>query len=174
MPRYIFTFTQFIGLLAVPFLQCFDTVGSMVGRDPAYRNYYYNRFTTLWPGIPRWVGTRRINHSGFCWSRHVTVASAEPWASYLHFAPEDNHASTSSVRFLRCPSWHPTNSVNALKSYRKLSGKVLAWLSVCSKVQMTCIWSSWFHCHPIISCVSKIHNGLPFWLTAYPGCPGYA
>ena len=34
------------------------------------------------------------------------------------FAPEDNHASTSSVRFLwaGCPSWHPTNSVEALKA----------------------------------------------------------
>ena len=31
----------------------------------------------------------------------MAVASAEPYASYLHFAPEDNHASTSSVRFLR-------------------------------------------------------------------------
>ena len=26
-----------------------------------------------------------------------------------------------------------------------------------------CIWSSWCHCHPIISCCSKIQNGLPFW-----------
>jgi len=28
---------------------------------------------------------------------------------------------------------------------------------------MICIWSSWCHCHPIISCTSKIQNGLPFW-----------
>ena len=28
---------------------------------------------------------------------------------------------------------------------------------------MICIWSSWCHCHPIISCFSKILNGLPFW-----------
>jgi len=28
---------------------------------------------------------------------------------------------------------------------------------------MICIWSSWCHCHPIISCSSKIQNGLPFW-----------
>jgi len=46
---------------------------------------------------------------------------------------------------------------------KKLSGKILAWLSVCSKVQMICIWSSWCHCHLIISCSSKIQNGLPFW-----------
>jgi len=85
-------------------------------------NYYnYNHFTTLCPGLPRWVSTR-INHSGFCWSRHdgAAVAAAEAYASYLHFAPEDNHASTSSVRLLRagCPSWHPTNSVKALEANR--------------------------------------------------------
>ena len=64
-------------------------------------NNNYNRFTTLCLGLPGWVGTRRIHHSGFCWSRHdwLAVASAEPYASYLHFAPEDNQASTSIVRF---------------------------------------------------------------------------
>jgi len=44
-----------------------------------------------------------------------------------------------------------------------MSGEVLAWLSVWSKVQMICIWSSWCHCQPIISCYSKIQNSLPFW-----------
>ena len=34
---------------------------------------------------------------------------------------------------------------------------------VWSNVQMICIWPSWCHCHPIISCSSKIQNGLPFW-----------
>jgi len=33
------------------------------------------------------------------------------------------------------------------------------WLSVCSEVQMICTWSSWCHCHPIISCFIKIQNG---------------
>jgi len=48
-------------------------------------------------------------------------------------------------------------------SCKKLSGEVLAWLSVWSEVQVICIWSSWCHCHYIISCSSKIQNGLPFW-----------
>jgi len=30
-----------------------------------------------------------------------------------------------------------------------LSGRVLAWLSLWSEMQMICIWSSWCHCHPI-------------------------
>jgi len=46
---------------------------------------------------------------------------------------------------------------------KKLSGEVLVWLSVWSDEQTICIWSSWCHCHPIISCCSKIQNGLPFW-----------
>jgi len=35
--------------------------------------------------------------------------------------------------------------------------------AVWSEVQMICIWSSWCHCHPVISGSSKIQNGLPFW-----------
>ena len=35
------------------------------------------------------------------WGGTMAVASAEPYASYLHFAPVDNHASTSSLRFLQ-------------------------------------------------------------------------
>jgi len=46
---------------------------------------------------------------------------------------------------------------------QKLSGDVLAWLSVWSEMQMVYIWSSWCHCHPIISCSSKLQNGLHFW-----------
>jgi len=40
---------------------------------------------------------------------------------------------------------------------------VLTWLSVWSGVQMIYIWSSWCHCHPIISCFINIlySAGLP-------------
>ena len=60
--------------------------------------------------------------------------------------------------------WHCwLGSRKGIRPVKKLSGEVLAWLSVWSMVQMICIWSSWCHCHPIISCSSKIQNGLPFW-----------
>jgi len=45
-------------------------------------------------------------------------------------------------------------------SLRKLSDEVLLWLSVWSKVQIVCIWSSW--CHSISSCFIKIQNGWTF------------
>ena len=38
---------------------------------------------------------------------------------------------------------------------KKLSGGVLAWLSVWSEVQ-TCIWPSWCHCHSLSSLKSRL------------------
>ena len=45
---------------------------------------------------------------------------------------------------------------------KKLSGEVLAWLSVWNKVQ-TCIWPSWFHCHSLSFASLKSRLVLPFW-----------
>jgi len=44
----------------------------------------------------------------------------------------------------------------------KLSGGVLAWLSVLSEVQ-TCIWPSWCHCHSLSLDSVKSRLVLPFW-----------
>jgi len=35
--------------------------------------------------------------------------------------------------------------------------------SCCIMIDLCNVRSSWCHCHPIISCSSKIQNGLPFW-----------
>ena len=40
---------------------------------------------------------------------------------------------------------------------------MLTLLSVWIEVQMICIWSSWYQCHPSLSCFTKIQNDLPFW-----------
>ena len=45
---------------------------------------------------------------------------------------------------------------------RKLSGGVLAWLSVWSEVQ-TCIWPSCCHCHSLSLASVKFRLVLPFW-----------
>ena len=47
---------------------------------------------------------------------------------------------------------------------QKLSGGVLAWLSVWSEVQ-TCIWPSWCHCHSLSLASVKSRLVLPFRLT---------
>ena len=45
---------------------------------------------------------------------------------------------------------------------KKLSGGVLAWLSVWSEVQ-TCIWPSWCHCHSLSLASVKSTLVFPFW-----------
>ena len=66
--------------------------------------------------------------------------------------------------FVGCQEEHP--------ACKKLSDELMAWLSICSEVQMVCIWSSWYHCHPIISWTIKIEHGFTFLVSAYLGCPG--
>jgi len=45
---------------------------------------------------------------------------------------------------------------------KKLSGGVLAWLSVWSEVQ-TCIWPSWYNCHSLSLASVKSRLVLLFW-----------
>ena len=49
-----------------------------------------------------------------------------------------------------------------IRPVKKLSGGVLAWLSVWSEVQ-TCIWPSWCHCHLLSLASVKSRLILPFW-----------
>ena len=49
-----------------------------------------------------------------------------------------------------------------IRSVKKQTGGVLAWLSVWSEVQ-TCIWPSWCHCHALSLAPVKSILVLPFW-----------
>ena len=49
-----------------------------------------------------------------------------------------------------------------IQPVKKLSGGVLAWLSVWSKVH-TCIWPSWFHCRSLSLASVKSRLVLSFW-----------
>jgi len=96
--------------------------------------------------------------------------------SFLHFIPCCMcvcHKSTYLLTCLRAFSaltllvgrqeGHPAG--------KKLSGGLLAWLSVWSEVQ-TCIWPSWCHCHSLSLCFSKIQIGFTSLVPAQPGSPG--
>jgi len=54
---------------------------------------------------------------------------------------------------------------------KKLSGGVLAWLSVWSEVQ-TCIWPSGCHYHSLSLASVKIQIGFTFLVPAHPGSSG--
>ena len=54
---------------------------------------------------------------------------------------------------------------------KKLSGWVLAWLSVWSEMH-TCIWPSWYHCHSLSLASVKSRLVFTFLVPAHPGSPG--
>jgi len=95
--------------------------------------------------------------------------------------PAVQHSHVRSVDSTQAqPEWRPCNQARTNSLHRAVderlkivnnvtflfrfhTGELLVWLSVWRWVQMICIWSNWCHCHPIISCSSKMRNGLPFW-----------
>ena len=99
--------------------------------------------------------------------QRITITSLNEPAAAVHTSSV-YHCSSFSLHC--CPRCFDT--VGWAVSVKNLSDEVLAWLSVWSEVQMICIWSSWCHCHPVISCFIKIQTGLAFLMLAYPGCPG--
>jgi len=62
-----------------------------------------------------------------------------------------------------------------MRPIKKLSGGVLAWLSVWGEVQI-CLWPSWCNCHSLshapVNPDSFYQNGSAFLLLTYPRCPG--
>ena len=82
-------------------------------------------------------------------------------------------SSVPRIAILSSVLWHHWLSVRkSIRPVKYMSGEVLAWLRVWREVQMICVWSSWCHCHSIISCFVKIHIDLTFLVLAYPGYPG--
>ena len=49
-----------------------------------------------------------------------------------------------------------------IRPFKKLSGGLLVWLSIWSRVQ-TCIWLSWCHCRSLSLAPVKSRLVLPFW-----------
>ena len=89
----------------------------------------HSRLMALCPGLPRWVGTRKVKSSGFYWSKRqwVAVESAGPYAR-LHLAPDRYPCQHHTAQFLQsgCPSCRPTNSIKALKAKLYLNCQSIA------------------------------------------------
>ena len=68
-----------------------------------------------------------------------------------------------SIAIIPSVLWHCwLGSRKGIRPVKKLSGGVLAWLSVCSEMQ-TCIRPSWCHCHSLSLAPVKSRLVLPFW-----------
>jgi len=78
----------------------------------------HNRLTALCPGLPGWVGTRKIKPICILLKQETVNSSGISWA-ICKSAPHSRQITTPAPHhsvFLqaRCPSCRPTNSVNAL------------------------------------------------------------
>jgi len=105
---------------------------------------------------------------------HANPHSCEKWSSlFLKLFSEDDinmvvsmHQSANELSaniVLQLVLWRCwLNGRKGIWPGKKLSGGVLAWLSVWSEVQ-TCIWPSWCHCHSLSVASVKSRLVLPFW-----------
>jgi len=60
------------------------------GRQLSHHNYYYYyyiRLTAFWPGQPGCAGSRKVNHSGFYWSKRRWGDSGISWIIHNSFTP---------------------------------------------------------------------------------------
>ena len=87
---------------------------------------------------------------------------------------DDDDATVCTGNFRTCTVtsvlWHCWLGGRKDQAYKKLSGGVLAWLSVWSEV-LTCIWPSWCHCHSLSLASEKSRSVLPFWYRLTPVVP---
>jgi len=116
---------------------------------------------------PDWNVTPRIRIFGDNWSRfyrpdtnlavHHTVTECEKTLQYDSITITVSWLVRTFSALMLLVEWqegHP--------ACKKLSGGVLAWLSVWSEVQ-TCTWPSWCHCHSLSLASVKSRLVLPFW-----------
>ena len=108
-----------------------------------------------------WFGSgpkQRPSHCGlqdsFVTEIQSTMTFTTAAASYYRFMATILCACSASTLLVGRQEGHP--------ACRKLSGVVLAWLSVWSEVQ-TCIRPSWCHCHSLSPASVKSRLVLPFW-----------
>ena len=87
-----------------------------------YNTHTHTRLTALFPGLPRWAGTRKVKPIWILLKQETVSGSGISWAicksaprSRLITTPAPHHSG-----FLQagCPSCRPTNSVKALKAQR--------------------------------------------------------
>ena len=126
-------------LLVVAVIFVFFPAETIVRRYPCYASF----------DVGHWADSEHTSRLlKFCWLEMVFVGKI------INYCKVPLLAFSALTLLVGWQEGHPAG--------KKLSGGVLAWLSVWSEVQ-TCIWSSWCHCHPLSLASVKSRLVLPFW-----------
>jgi len=116
--------------------------------------------------LDRWwsSSTRAVHRSTDC---EISASDSSQQFTHSLHQPHVRHSSTYLVTCL-LPFCSAFSALTLLvgrqeghPACRKLSGGVLAWLSVSSEMQI-CIWPSWCHCHTLSLDSVKSRLVLPF------------
>ena len=99
------------------------------------------------------VATLLLSFIKLCWSSDYFQMAVRPWTRLWHWNYNREHHNIMFCywMFIEMPSvlWRCwLGGRKGIWPVKNLSGGVLAWLSVWSKVQ-TCIWPSRCHCHSL-------------------------
>ena len=97
-----------------------------------------NSLMALCPGLPRWTGTRNVKPIWIVLKQEMVGGSSITQLGHMQVSTSpstDTRSSTPPLSFLQagCPSYHPTNSVKALKACKNaviistISVKVNSW-----------------------------------------------
>jgi len=93
------------------------------GKKPSFfpaHTHTHTRLAALFPGLPRWAGTRKVKPIWILLKQETVSSSGISWAIYKS-APCSRQITTPAPHHLvflqaGCPSCHPTNSVKALRA----------------------------------------------------------
>ena len=120
---------------------------------------------------------QQVSRLGSVTARHLVVGVSHTlrrWTGSATYVRQGGRPSYWALdHILVCsalPSmlWHCWLGVRmSIRLVKKFSDKMFVWLFLWNKVQMICIWSRWWTCHPINSSFIKIQTGLTF----LSGCP---
>jgi len=109
----------------------------------------------------------KLHHHEFCWQHNWFVMAKEFWRKFQGDVPLLLWVSKFpyTVPSVLWGCW--LGDRKSIRTVKKLSGGVLAWLPVWSEVQ-TCIWLRWCHCHSLY--LASVKSRLVFTFVL-PTCP---
>ena len=112
--------------------------------------HIHTRLTALWPGLPRWAGTRKVKPIWILLKQEIVSGSDISWAicksalcSRQIATPAPQHSF-----FLQtgCPSCRPTNSIKALYNLYNGRKTVVVYTHICNNLKCqnrNYWWSIW-------------------------------
>ena len=89
-----------------------------------YATHTHTRLMALFPGLPRWAGTRKVKPIWILQKQETVSGSGISWA-ICKCAPRSRQIATLAPTTIQagCPSCRPTNSVKALKAIDSTQNK---------------------------------------------------